>query len=299
MSSQSGQFLIRFWGVRGRVPCPGDETVRYGGNTPCIEMQVGEQRLVFDGGTGLRVLGQSMLREMPVEAHLFFTHAHWDHTQGFPFFVPAFVKGNRFHIYGAPSSNGTTIKKRLHDQMLHPNFPVPLQVMGADLQFHDLRATETINIGDVTVENDRLHYPGEALGYRVSWKDCCVAYVTDIKNRPGHLDEHILEIARGADVLIYDATYTCDAYEEKVDCGGGWNYAGWQEGVKIAEAAEVDKLIIFHHEPAHTDGFLDDVSRKLLQELPGGIVAMEGMVVEVFSSSLKGKPKGINVTMLA
>ncbi|MGD1939283.1 MAG: MBL fold metallo-hydrolase [Cyanophyceae cyanobacterium] len=299
MSSQSGQFLIRFWGVRGRVPCPGDETVRYGGNTPCIEMQIGEQRLVFDGGTGLRVLGQAMLREMPVEAHLFFSHAHWDHTQGFPFFVPAFVKGNRFHIYGAPSPNGTTIKKRLHDQMLHPNFPVPLQVMGADLQFHDLRATETVQIGDVRVENDRLHYPGEALGYRVSWNDCCVAYVTDIENRPGDLDEHILRVAQGADVLIYDASYTCDSYLEKVNCNGGWSHASWQEGVRIAKVAGVRQLIIFHHEPTHTDLFLDDVSSKLDQELPGGVVAMEGMMVEVCPSPLKGKSKAVNVTMVS
>ncbi|MEM9771364.1 MAG: MBL fold metallo-hydrolase [Cyanobacteria bacterium P01_D01_bin.73] len=299
MSSQSGQFLVRFWGVRGRVPCPGDETVRYGGNTPCLEMQIGEQRLVFDGGTGLRVLGQAMLREMPIEAHLFFSHAHWDHTQGFPFFVPAFVRGNRFHIYGAPSLNGITIEKRLHDQMLHPNFPVPLQVMGADLQFHNLRAAETIQIGDVVVENDRLHHPGEALGYRISWNGCCVAYVTDIKGRPCNLDEQILRVARDADVLIYDATYTCDKYEEKVGCDNEWSHDSWQEGVKIAQAAGVGQLIIFHHDPTHTDVFLDEMGDRLEKELPGSVVAMEGMVVEVFPPSPKGKPKEVNVTMLA
>ncbi|MEO1068963.1 MAG: MBL fold metallo-hydrolase, partial [Cyanobacteria bacterium J06638_6] len=126
MAELSEQFLVRFWGVRGSVASPGSSTVRYGGNTSCIEMLVGEHRLIFDGGTGLRELGNALLAEMPVEANLFFTHSHWDHIQGFPFFSPAFVSGNRFNIYGAVAPNGSTIEQRLNDQMLHPNFPVPL-----------------------------------------------------------------------------------------------------------------------------------------------------------------------------
>ena len=138
MSMMENQFKINFWGVRGSIPCPGASTVRYGGNTPCVEMEVGGERLIFDGGTGLRVLGQSLLGKMPVQAHIFFSHSHWDHIQGFPFFVPAFIKGNTFKIYGAVTPNGATIKQRLNDQMLHPNFPVPLQIMQSDLQFYDL-----------------------------------------------------------------------------------------------------------------------------------------------------------------
>ncbi len=144
MSSTHNLFTIQFWGVRGSIACPGPETVRYGGNTPCIEMRVGSERLIFDGGTGLRVLGQSLLSQMPVEAYMFFTHSHWDHIQGVPFFIPAFVKGNCFHIYGALAPNGASLKQRLTDQMLHPNFPVPLQVMQADLQFNDLKIGEKV-----------------------------------------------------------------------------------------------------------------------------------------------------------
>jgi phosphoribosyl 1,2-cyclic phosphodiesterase len=107
-------------------------------------MRVGSERLIFDGGTGLRVLGQSLLSQMPVEAYMFFTHSHWDHIQGVPFFIPAFVKGNCFHIYGALAPNGASLKQRLTDQMLHPNFPVPLQVMQADLQFNDLKIGEKV-----------------------------------------------------------------------------------------------------------------------------------------------------------
>ncbi len=109
MSAPHQQFLVRFWGVRGSIACPGPHTVRYGGNTSCIEMLVGGQRLIFDGGTGLRELGITLMAEAPLSASLFFTHSHWDHIQGFPFFVPAFVPGNRFDIYGAIAPNGSTI----------------------------------------------------------------------------------------------------------------------------------------------------------------------------------------------
>jgi phosphoribosyl 1,2-cyclic phosphodiesterase len=146
MADLTQQFLVRFWGVRGSIACPGPHTVRYGGNTSCVEMLVGGQRIIFDGGTGLRELGVSLLAEMPLEANLFFTHSHWDHIQGFPFFVPAFVKGNRFNIYGAIAPNGSTIEQRLNDQMLHPNFPVPLQIMGADLKFRDIEIGETVTL---------------------------------------------------------------------------------------------------------------------------------------------------------
>ncbi|MFN6308469.1 MAG: MBL fold metallo-hydrolase, partial [Microcystis sp.] len=172
-------FQIKFWGVRGSIPCPGSETVRYGGNTSCVEMQVGRERLIFDGGTGLRILGQSLMAESPAKAHLFFSHSHWDHIQGFPFFIPAFIRGNTFNIYAVPSTNGATIKQTLHDQMLHPNFPVPLQIMGADLEFYNLEMGETLHCGDVTVETRPLNHPGEAVGYRVNWQGLSAAYITD------------------------------------------------------------------------------------------------------------------------
>ena len=111
--SLESDFVVQFWGVRGSIPSPGSETVRYGGNTSCVEMRIGGKRLIFDGGTGLRMLGKSLLSEMPVEAYMFFTHSHWDHIQGFPFFVPAFAKGNCFHIYGAIAPNGDSMEKRL------------------------------------------------------------------------------------------------------------------------------------------------------------------------------------------
>ncbi len=125
-------FFIQFWGVRGKISSPGKDTIRYGGNTSCVEMRVGKKRLIFDGGTGLRVLGNKLLSQMPVEAHLFFTNCHWDNIQGFPFFTPAFIPGNCFHIYGAAASNGSSMEQRLARQMQPPTFPVPIQVMQSE-----------------------------------------------------------------------------------------------------------------------------------------------------------------------
>lgn len=286
MSIKPNQFTVHFWGVRGSIACPGAETVRYGGNTPCVEMRVGGKRLIFDGGTGLRVLGQSLLSQMPVEAYMFFTHSHWDHIQGFPFFVPAFIKGNRFHIYGAVAPNGATIEQRLNDQMLHPNFPVPLQIMGAQLEFNDLGVGETVQLGDVTIENALLNHPGEAVGYRISSQGCSAAYITDTEHFPDRLDENVLWLARNADVMIYDATYTDQEYYSEKSSKVGWGHSTWQEAVKVARAANVKKLVIFHHDPLHNDDFLDSVGEQVGQQFPDSLMAREGQSIQLVPPGL-------------
>jgi phosphoribosyl 1,2-cyclic phosphodiesterase len=283
MSNAQDQFIVRFWGVRGSIACPGPETVRYGGNTSCVEMQVAGQRVVFDGGTGLRVLGQELMSQIPVDVHLFFTHSHWDHIQGFPFFTPAFVKSNSFHIYGAVAPNGSTIEQRLNDQMLHPNFPVPLQIMGAKMSFCDLEVGEPVQIGEVLVENALLNHPGEAVGYRVSWNGYAAAYITDTEHYTDRLDENVLWLARDADVMIYDATYTDDEYYSEKSSKVGWGHSTWQEAVKVAKAANVRKLVIFHHDPLHCDQFMDNIKDLVAQQFPNSVVAWEGLALDLIS----------------
>lgn len=278
------RFQIKFWGVRGSIPCPGSETVRYGGNTSCVEMQVGTERLIFDGGTGLRMLGESLLDEKPVTARLLFTHSHWDHIQGFPFFTPAFIKGNCFKIYAIPSPNGATMKQRLHDQMLHPNFPVPLQIMQANLEFFDLEAGETLNFGEITIETRQLNHPGEAVGYRVNWRGLSAAYITDTEHFPDTLDKNVLWLARSADVMVIDATYTDEEYNDPKHSRVGWGHSTWQEAVKIAKAARVKQLVLFHHDPAHDDDFLDRIGEEATLAFPRTVLAREGLSIELVPS---------------
>lgn len=296
MQNMDNQFTIHFWGVRGSIPCPGAETVRYGGNTPCIEMRVGGQRLIFDGGTGLRVLGQYLLGQMPVKANLLFTHSHWDHIQGFPFFVPAFIPGNRFHIYGAIAPNGSTIEQRLNDQMLHPNFPVPLQIMAAQLEFHDINIGDVLEFGEVKVNTALLNHPGEAVGYRVSWNGYAAAYVTDTEHLPDRLDDNVLFLAHNADVLIYDATYTDEEYHSPRSSKVGWGHSTWQEAVKVAKAANVKRLVIFHHDPLHNDDFLDNVGEQVAQHFPNSLMAREGLSIQLIAPHSPSSPEAESPT---
>lgn len=281
MSRIENQFTVKFWGVRGSIPCPGLQTVRYGGNTPCVEMQVGDKRFIFDGGTGLHVLGQSLMPKMPLEAYLFFTHSHWDHVQGFPFFTPGFVAGNKFHIYGAVAPDGSTVEQRLNDQMLHPNFPVPLQIMQSNLDFSEVNPGKTIHIEDIAIETAPLNHPGESVGYRVNWQGGSAVYVTDTEHYPDKLDENVLRLANNADILIYDSTYTDDEYYSPLSPKIGWGHSTWQEAIKVAKAANVKTLVIFHHDPAHDDEFLDRIGQEALAKFPGAVMAKEGMVLNV------------------
>ncbi len=285
MSRIENEFNVQFWGVRGSIPSPGLDTVRYGGNTPCVSMQVGGKRLVFDAGTGLHVLGKSLLSQMPVEGHIFFTHSHWDHIQGFPFFTPAFISGNKFNIYGAIAPDGSTIEQRLNDQMLHPNFPVPLQIMQSNLTFHNVQPGKPIHIDDIIIETAHLNHPGEAVGYRVNWRGGAAVYITDTEHYPDHLDENVLWLARNADILIYDSTYSDEEYNNPKSPKIGWGHSTWQEAIKVAKAANVKTLAIYHHDPAHNDEFLDRVGEEAYASFSGAIMAKEGLVLPVITDA--------------
>lgn len=280
-SDHTPEFTVRFWGVRGSIPTPGMETVRYGGNTACIEVKVAGKRLIFDGGTGLRVLGKHLMNEMPVEAHLFFTHTHWDRIQGFPFFIPAFIEGNSFDIYGAVGQNGASIKQRLSDQMLRPNFPVPLQMMRSNLRFHDIAPGSVITLDDVVVETISLNRPNGALGYRITWNGYSVVYATDTEHYPNQIDQGLLYLAHQSDLLIYDAAYADHAYYDPKSELAGQQPATWYAGIEVANAAEVKQIILFHHDPAHDDDFLDRVESEVQAAFPTVQLAREGMTLRV------------------
>jgi phosphoribosyl 1,2-cyclic phosphodiesterase len=255
--SEGAAIEVRFWGVRGSIASPGPDTVRYGGNTPCVEVRAGGRLLILDGGTGLRCLGQSLLAQgCPVEAAIFFSHMHWDHIQGFPFFTPAFIPGNAFQIYGERKGH-QDIQAVLAEQMTNPNFPVPLSIMMSRLSFHEVHAGDVVELGDVTVRTAALRHPGGCLGLRIEHRGHSFVYATDTEHDPVHgtLDESLVELSRDADVLCYDAMYTDDQYKRgKV----GWGHSTFSEGLRVARAAGVRNLYFFHHEPNHSDAFLDE-----------------------------------------
>ncbi|MFN3198023.1 MAG: MBL fold metallo-hydrolase [Bradymonadia bacterium] len=246
-----------FWGVRGSIATPGASTVRYGGNTPCLEIRAGGQLLIFDAGTGIRGLGAKLMREGGlVEAHLFFTHLHWDHIQGFPFFTPAFVPGNQLTIYGQHDDGERSVKAVLERQMVNPNFPVPLSVMRSEKTFEGLQPGDVVQLGEVTVRTAGLNHPGGCLGLRVDHKDRSLVFCTDTEHDPDASgpDEAVVGLARDADILIYDATFT---EEEYLADRRGWGHSTYEEAVRVARAAGVRRLYFFHHDPAHDDAFLD------------------------------------------
>ena len=248
---------FRFWGVRGSIATPGPGTVRYGGNTACVEVRAGNRLIVFDGGTGLRVLGQHLAAEQPgvaIEGDLFLSHLHWDHIQGIPFFGPAFMPGNRFRVHGE-NKGDLSLRAMLEGQMTDPNFPVPLSIMGSDITFHEVVAGDVVQLGDVTVRTAPMNHPNGCLGLRVEHAGCSFVFCTDTEHpADGALDPQVLALAADADVLVYDAMFTDDEYRRgRV----GWGHSTFEEALRVARAANVGTLVLFHHDPGHDDAFLD------------------------------------------
>jgi len=272
---------VRFWGVRGSIPTPGPTTVKVGGNTACVEVRCGTDLVILDAGTGLRGLGGALLKEMPVRAHLFFSHVHWDHIQGFPFFLPAFVNGNRFDLFGGRKIT-STLAETLAGQMNFPNFPVSLTDMAAQMNFHDLREGEAVACGDAVISNKQLNHPGGVFAYRVDFGGHSVVVATDTEHY-GCLDQKLVSLSEGADVLIYDAMYTPEEYEGSADLAPrtGWGHSTYVEGIRTARAARARKLVLFHHDPDHDDAFVRGIEARARREFPDAVAAYEGLVINL------------------
>lgn len=273
----SEDFLVRFWGVRGSIPCPGPETVRYGGNTSCVEMRCGEHLLIFDGGTGLRELGNALKQQnAKIDADLFYTHTHFDHICGLPFFAPVYTEGNRVRMWAGHLLPHLDLETVLCGMMIAPLFPVPMNLISKQTECRDFRCGETLTPKPgVTLRTGPLNHPNGATGYRVEFAGKSVCYITDTEHRPGTLDANVLALIERADIMIYDCTYTDDEYPSHVD----WGHSTWQEGVRLADAAGVKTLVIFHHDPSHDDVFMDRIAREAAEVRPGTLVAAEGLVL--------------------
>ena len=273
--NQPNGIKARFWGVRGSIASPGDSTMKYGGNTPCVEVRCGDKLFILDTGTGARSLGAALTREMPLDADILLSHTHYDHVVGLPFFAPAYVNGNRFRLWAGHLPPPQRIGEVLRDFMRPPFSPIPRDTFKADFSFNDFTAGEVLNpCGGVTVRTAPLNHPDGATGYRIEFEDRAIAYVTDTEHRGAEMDENVLRLIREADLVIYDSTYTDEEYPKYK----GWGHSTWQEGARLCAAAAAKTLVIFHHDPSHDDRFLDTVAAEAESLRPGTIVAREGMI---------------------
>jgi phosphoribosyl 1,2-cyclic phosphodiesterase len=277
---------IKFWGVRGSIPTPGPRTIRYGGNTSCVEINFpNKPRFILDAGSGIRELGKILLQSKePVLSYIFLTHFHWDHIQGLPFFKPAFKPENHFIIYGCDEPD-VDLTKIISMQMNPIYFPVAVEDMQAKVEFRTIKEEE-LEVEGVTVSTQFMNHPGYTLGYRFNFKGKSIIYISDnepfrkpdkepnsndiaslkdrFENYYDNKDDQLIEFIDEADILIHDTQYLPAEYEQRIT----WGHSPYTYTVDIAVKARVKKLILFHHDPDHDDQTVDrmaDLSRERLK----------------------------------
>ncbi len=281
---------VKFWGVRGSIPTPSPETVHFGGNTSCVSVDFGSDMVIFDAGTGLRPLGNSILKSSPIpHLYLFLSHVHWDHIQGFPFFGPSYQPGIQMEVFGQGAADHT-LGKILAGQMEGPNFPVSLSHLEANISYKDIHSGTLVELKNPTpfaeVTCADGNHPNGVLIYRIEdlITKSKLVYATDTEHYPDRMDFPILELAKGADILIYDGMYTPEEYASK---HRGWGHSTWEKGFELAVAAGVKTLVIFHHDPSHSDEFLIEYEKNIQAQCQKQapklkvLLAREGMEFEI------------------
>ncbi len=300
----NNELRIKFWGVRGRYPTPGPDTIKYGGNTSCVEVRAGERSIILDAGTGIIPLGREIMKragqeKRPVELMLLFSHLHHDHTQGFPFFVPAYVPTARLHIYG-PGGTPETVKHVLEHNQSAETFPVSLRDMASakDIQsVHESQfilwdqqgvrmATSSAGAGHDTViiciHKSHAH-PGCVYIYRIEWHGRSVVYATDTE---GYVDtdRRLVAFARNADLLIHDAQYGEEHYLGRLPgfpATQGFGHSTAAMACQVAASAETGELILFHHDPAYTDAWVTTQELAAKKLFPDSRAAYEGLEIRL------------------
>jgi len=275
----STKMSVRFWGVRGSIPCPGPKTVRYGGNTSCVEVKCGDRRLVFDAGSGLRMLGNALDDEVAtVDIDLFLSHCHIDHLIGLPFFLPAFTTGSHLRLWAGNLKPAGGLKQTVRKLMSYPLFPIEIEAASGKIDFTDFTPGEILEPQPgITVFTAALNHPGGATGYRVEFDGRAIAYITDTELSGEVIDPALLALARDAALVIIDTTYTDEELPEHV----GWGHSSWQQAVRLADEAGARTLCLFHHDPEHDDDEMDRIGAAAAKARPGTMVASEGLSIEI------------------
>jgi len=269
---------VVFWGTRGSIPVSGPKYVEFGGNTPCLQIKLASttDTMIIDSGSGIRELGLQLARTADLHSraiHLFLTHAHWDHIQGFPFFVPSYIPNFSLDIYCTKDAQGI-----LKNQMRPPFFPVTLDAMLAKRGFHLLKSDEPRMIGEATIRNIPLPHPQESTAFRIDEDGHSVVFATDTEHLLDGINETLADFARDADVLVYDAQYTSEEYKAGKQ---GWGHSTYMEAIKLARAANVGRLVLYSHDPMHDDEMLKAIETSAQREMPGTLAARDGMIIDL------------------
>jgi phosphoribosyl 1,2-cyclic phosphodiesterase len=263
---------IRFYGVRGSLPVPGPGTVRVGGNTSCVLYTVGDEMIVLDCGSGIRVLANELMaRKKPVRANVLLSHYHWDHLLGLPFFSRIYAPTTELTFHGERKFDSGA-REEIQKQFTGPNFPVERKDLSSKLSFRDIKPGDRLQFGEVQVTVFRLNHPNLCLGFCVEARGSKLIYATDHEHGT-EVDNALIEIAHDADCLIYDAMYTQDEYSGRAT---GWGHSTWNDGVRIASAAGVKQLYLFHHEPDRDDAAVDAIEAATRSAFPHSAAAREG-----------------------
>ncbi len=272
---------VKFWGVRGSIPTPGQSTVFFGGNTACVEVRAEGEVIILDAGSGIRPLGEALAAEFagrPIEINLLVTHTHWDHIQGFPFFLPAYDSRNRVHILGYEGARDG-LASTLAGQMESPYFPIALKQMPGNIVIEELKEMR-FNVGSVRVEACFSNHPGVCVGYKLFTAGGILVYLPDNESfgehhsevhggeLPRNIEKNLTEFIQDVDVLIIDAQYSAEEYKTHV----GWGHGCVDDVVRFALAANVKRLFLFHHDPRHDDRAISNMlmhARELVKQLDG------------------------------
>lgn len=260
---------VTFWGVRGSVPVSGGGFARTGGNTACVEVTHGGARILLDGGTGLAALGSAT--SGPIDAWMLFTHVHWDHIQGVPFFGPLFHPESHLVMVGEPG-----LRWALEHQMRPPTFPVGFDAFRARTDFLELAAGRTVQLGPFEVTAAEMTHPNGVLCYRIAAGGRSLVFATDVEHGDA-LDPRLIELARGVDLLIHDAQYTEAEYAAR----RGWGHSTWEQAVQVAQRADAARLALFHHDPTRSDAQLAVIESIAAQRHVTAFAAREGGLVAV------------------
>lgn len=267
---------IVFRGVRGSLPAPYAENLEYGGNTACVEVRSSDGEIVaIDAGTGLRDMGVSLMDEFGrkrIDIQILLSHYHWDHIQGIPFFDPLFKSGNLIRFFGP----GQNPEKAVAGQMRHPYFPIDFRETRSRKEFVPVQSG-SLTVGSLKIHPFRLNHPQGATGYRIESEEGTITYASDLEHGHEECDRILREYAQNSDVLIYDSQYTPEEYERH----RGWGHSTWLEATLVAGDADVGQLVLFHHDPAHSDSDCDEIAKQAVRHFPDTIVAKEGLVIEL------------------